>query len=318
MNLNPTIQTLSGEQLNFQIARPLEYKGIIIPGFITRLARGIFGSFFIQEYRDENYLLHYCVVESTKHVALRIRSTGNDLFTRMSIQGDLLHKTDNRQHFKLQQGEFTKLPIAASGIVNEYEAGKQYIFTDIYFSAKLVKEALSLFPEMDLDRISVRGKRVNENIRQAIDSILHCQYIGELRRHFFNSRVKDLLIEYLVQWSMVEPDAGGITAREIEAAHKAERIISADISLHYTIPELARMVHLSENRFKVVYKKIFGTGAYEYLMQLRLKKARQLIEQGYSVKEVAAETGYHVSHFINVYRDFFGETPGMVRKRRKQ
>jgi AraC-like DNA-binding protein len=148
-----------------------------------------------------------------------------------------------------------------------------------------------------------------------IDTILLCTYKNGLRRHFINGRIKELLIQYLIQWSEVEP-AGGQppTEIEIEAVYAAEKMITEDIRRHFILPELARNVHLSEFRFKIVFKKIFGTGAYEYLQKKRLKKAMELLKQGYSVKEVAAETGYHVSHFITLFREYFGITPGSIKR----
>ncbi|MFC0773404.1 AraC family transcriptional regulator [Terrimonas alba] len=318
MHLSPTIQTLSGEQLQFEIARPPGYQGLILPGFVMKFAKGYFGSYFIQEFKEEDYLFQYCVLEIRQRFITRTRASEKDLYTRISLQHPVTHKVEDTKEWKLKEGEFAKIPLHPTGFISQYDAGLQYTYVDVCYSSKSVKEAIGLFPEMDLQKISAEGQRVNDSIRQHLDSILHCRYTGNLRRHFFISRIKDMLIDFLVQWSQVLPENGHPTQREIDAVYKAEKIIIEDISKHFTIPELARMVRLSEYRFKIVFKKVFGVGAYEYLQTKRLRKARQMLEQGYLVKEVAAETGYHVSYFINMFRDLFNMTPGSINRKKKE
>jgi AraC-like DNA-binding protein len=117
-----------------------------------------------------------------------------------------------------------------------------------------------------------------------------------------------------VQLSKKEMEAEQLTEMETQAAYAAEKIISSDLRKHFRIPELSRKVHLNEFRFKIVFKKIFCKGAYEYLQEKRMHKAKELLESGESVKVVASETGYRITHFITAFREHFGFTPGSIKR----
>ena len=313
MKTNVLIQNISGAPLQFETALPVDFKGLILAGAKPRFAEGPFGTYFIQELRDEFYCIHYCVLQIRNKWAVRLRSLDNGLFTRIVIKSPVMHNFDNGTQLGLSESEFSRFPLNGNGLVTEYAENTKCIHFDTYFSKNLVDELRSL-SSGDLAVSPVDARTIDATTRELIDSILYCHYKDDMRRHFFNSRVKDLLFQFMVQWNKTIPITDRPTDIEIAAVHAAERMISDDISRHLIIPELAKKVHLSEFRFKIVFKKIFGAGAYEYLHKKRLKKAMQLLEKGYSVKEVAAETGYHVSHFISMFRDYFGVTPGSINR----
>ncbi len=148
-----------------------------------------------------------------------------------------------------------------------------------------------------------------------VQSILHCRYEDDLRRHFYNSRVRDLLFSYLVQFGEPAFISGKPSAKEMDAVYLAENIINSDITKHNHIPELSKKVLLNEFRFKSVFKKIFGMGPYEYLIRQRMKKAKELLQAGYSVKEVAAKTGYRLTNFITAFRQYYNYTPGSIQRK---
>ncbi|MEP7375986.1 MAG: helix-turn-helix transcriptional regulator [Chitinophagaceae bacterium] len=316
MNLNLTIQTLSHTPLQFKPVLPVGYKGIVVPGSTPFLAKGLFGSYLIQEIKDELFLLHFSLLEIIQPFVVQFHSAEKGLFTRLALHEGFYLRNEKRKDFKVRAGEFIRLQLQSPGAVVQYDAHKKYIHVDTYFSQELVEEALKLFPTVDIHKVPA-PKRADNTTSAYVDSILHCKYMDPLRRYFFNNRVKDILINHLVQWSQQDPEGGKHTKVELDAARTAEKIISTDISLHYTLPELARMVHLGEYRFKKVFKSVYGLGAYEYLANLRMKKAKQMIEEGYSVKEAAAETGYHVSYFIDLFKETFGITPGKLAKNKK-
>ena len=84
-----------------------------------------------------------------------------------------------------------------------------------------------------------------------------------------------------------------------------------------TIPELAAQVNLSPSRFRALFSDQIGTGPSQYLQQLRLRRARLLLESSFlSVKEVMALVGYNdPSHFSRDFRRFHGVPPTAMRGR---
>src|SRR5262249_47713558 len=152
-------------------------------------------------------------------------------------------------------------------------------------------------------------------ILEIVHSVLQCRYEGEMRRYFFETRVRDLLLQYLLSSVSEQLPEKEATEKEIEAIHKAEEIINTDITKHHSIPELSRKVLLNEFRLKKLFKKILGKGPYEYLVHKRLNKAKELLEAGASVKEAATKVGYRPSDFTMAFREHFGFTPSSIKKR---
>jgi AraC family transcriptional activator of pyochelin receptor len=181
---------------------------------------------------------------------------------------------------------------------------------------------LPLFPKTRelLDEegfVLTRPRRTDGQMRELINMILRCRLEGEQRRYFFETMVKDLLFRLLVQLNEKEPEKGRPTEREIDAVYKAEKIISDDLKEHFHIPELARKVQINEFRLKLVFRKIFGAAVHEYRQKKRLERAKEMLEAGMAVKVVAAETGYRITHFITAFQDYYGYTPGSIKRNRQ-
>jgi transcriptional regulator GlxA family with amidase domain len=81
------------------------------------------------------------------------------------------------------------------------------------------------------------------------------------------------------------------------------------------IPELAARVNLSPSRFRDLFRAQTGMGPAQFLQQLRLRRARLLIERTFlSVKEVMALVGYNdPSHFSRDFRRSYGVSPSALR-----
>jgi YesN/AraC family two-component response regulator len=85
----------------------------------------------------------------------------------------------------------------------------------------------------------------------------------------------------------------------------------ADISMQ----EVARSFHYSEAHFCKLFKQVFQTNFTVYLTQLRIEKAKQLLdEKQYNVKEVGEAVGYgDANYFTKVFRRITGKSPSEYR-----
>jgi AraC family transcriptional regulator len=83
------------------------------------------------------------------------------------------------------------------------------------------------------------------------------------------------------------------------------------------LSELAQVANLSLSRFSHLFKSEIGLSPGQYLLGLRMEKARHLLASTrLSIKEVMAQAGYdNRSHFIRHFSRFFGAVPQKYRKR---
>ncbi len=76
------------------------------------------------------------------------------------------------------------------------------------------------------------------------------------------------------------------------------------------IENIAREAKLSEYHFIRLFKTVFNTTPYKYIVQKRLQFALELIENHYSISEVSLLIGYtDVPAFSNAFKQHFGYSP---------
>lgn len=82
--------------------------------------------------------------------------------------------------------------------------------------------------------------------------------------------------------------------------------------------QMARLIHISEGRFNHLFKEGMGMSPLHYLNEIRLKKAKKLLEQKeYTVSEIAIAVGFKdFNHFGRLFRKCYQCTPSSVMKQR--
>ena len=75
--------------------------------------------------------------------------------------------------------------------------------------------------------------------------------------------------------------------------------------------DLARSVGLSTRQLERLFRKYLHRSPARYYVELRLERARRLLQQtNIPIIDVALACGFvSASHFSKCYRDFFGKTP---------
>ena len=78
-----------------------------------------------------------------------------------------------------------------------------------------------------------------------------------------------------------------------------------------TIVDLAAYTNMSVSKLKSSFKRVYGSGIYEYYQRNRMHKARQmLVGNGYTIKEVGMKLGYtNLSNFSLAFKKEFGILP---------
>ncbi len=140
-----------------------------------------------------------------------------------------------------------------------------------------------------------------------------------------DSPLVDMLIKSeLLRFFWLLEESGDMCLRKDEEAGKNAymRPVIEYINQHYTeeltIACLAEKTHLSKSYFMGGFKHFTGVGAVEYINQLRLKKARELLEEtGMTVSELAFACGFrNLSNFNRQFRMACGCSPREYRKKR--
>ena len=105
---------------------------------------------------------------------------------------------------------------------------------------------------------------------------------------------------------------------EKEFIARITKIVEENISSEqFGVSELASEAGMSRSNLLRKIKKITGLSVSLFIRQIRLRHARELMEQNkYTVSEVSYKSGFgSVSYFIKCFHDFYGYPPGETVKR---
>ena len=108
---------------------------------------------------------------------------------------------------------------------------------------------------------------------------------------------------------------GGLSA---VAKRRVLELIDAALDARLTVEMLSREVGLSAAHFARAFKETMGRAPHQYLLALRLERARRLLETTEaSLSDIAQRAGFaDQAHFTRLFKRAFGTTPGaLVRTR---
>lgn len=87
-----------------------------------------------------------------------------------------------------------------------------------------------------------------------------------------------------------------------------------------TIEDICDEIHVSPFHFIRTFKQKTGLSPHQYLLSVRIQKAKELLQSGeYSVGEVAALCGFFsVPHFSNTFKSITGQSPSNYKRAAKE
>lgn len=118
------------------------------------------------------------------------------------------------------------------------------------------------------------------------------------------------LLHYLCQEYSLQVHTDSKESREKAFLYELEcyiRIHAATV----TVKELEEQFHYHRNYYHTILKKYRNRSFQQYVIEIRMKYARQLLEQTtMSMKDIAHQVGYeNVSHFYHLFKEFYKKAP---------
>ena len=97
---------------------------------------------------------------------------------------------------------------------------------------------------------------------------------------------------------------------------RAKKYIDENYHRQIRVEDIAESVGLARNSLRNRFYDTYGKSPKQYLTQLRLSRARRLLEEGrYTVTEIARSVGYDdVFQFIKLFGKVQGISPTAYRK----
>lgn len=97
----------------------------------------------------------------------------------------------------------------------------------------------------------------------------------------------------------------------VSAKKEIEKEIVQDTFPAKNITELANEVGIGRNSLQTGFKQIYGITTKEYALQLKMEKAKRMLEEGRkTIKQIAADCGYRSQgNFTSAFRKINNVSP---------
>jgi two-component system response regulator YesN len=149
--------------------------------------------------------------------------------------------------------------------------------------------------------------------RQIDISVIH--KVREQLKDCYNYEQLELIFSELIQ-----------ECSQLIRDHKGQKDSIAEFITHYleqhynedvTMDLLADKLNMSRSYLSTYYKEKTGINYLDYLNQLRVGKAKQLLEQSsFKIQEIAEQVGYHnINSFNRMFKKYTGLTPSEFRQK---
>ncbi|AZQ65411.1 AraC family transcriptional regulator [Flammeovirga pectinis] len=267
---------------------------------------------------NQSYEIYSISIEARESINFVLDTNEDEVFLLFSLKKDGLKLNVNTKKETLLR---TEVAYIRSNTKSEYQFLNNEQVEVIVFSLKkqffelpLIKlsidELLHYFFNIDGGKLN-RPFKVNENINKILTEIQLNKKQGECALLYINAKVLELITEVLETFMVLEELEEGKDEKLI----KVKRIITENINIHYSIPELAKMIGMNESYLKKRFKDVFKETIFEYANKKRMHQAKILLSSScLPISIISDRVGYqHASHFSYAFKKYIGDAPNKYR-----
>jgi AraC-like DNA-binding protein len=200
-----------------------------------------------------------------------------------------------------------------------FPAGQEISFTVVGIKAGLLAELLSLSQPNQLVQTITSGTSsflylvpMTPDFEKTLRSIAESDDRDPLKKLFCRVRVQELF--YLVFAKLVQRENKSqcsVNSLDVSRMKLVRETLLANLSEAPQLRDLARLVHMSETKMKMLFRQIFGDSIYNYYQTARMEEAASLLRHsGLPVAQVGYQLGFsNMSHFSRLFAKHHGRTP---------
>jgi AraC-like DNA-binding protein len=99
---------------------------------------------------------------------------------------------------------------------------------------------------------------------------------------------------------------------------QAKKFIDEHFYNNINLTSIAEKAHISRFHFIRLFKKNYGRTPYQYLTEVRIRKAKEFLRSGKAIADVCASVGFEsITSFTGLFKKITGSTPSAFQNKRK-
>jgi AraC-like DNA-binding protein len=214
----------------------------------------------------------------------------------VTLRGIQHYNLDGSLHLSYQNGVMLFNPEQAHDGMAHDETGLDYVM--LYIEQELLFEVMG---KKEMVRFSTPV--VYEPILQ--------QKIVHLSHAILNEKEEAVCSELFLSLTdrLIRTNHSTNTKKDITIIRKAKEILHANVENVLKLDEISNELQLSKFQFIRVFKAHTGISPYQYFLNCKLQRAKQLIEKNRDIYTVVADCGFvDLSHLNKHFKSVYGTT----------
>ncbi|WP_422859545.1 helix-turn-helix domain-containing protein [Flagellimonas sp. S174] len=152
------------------------------------------------------------------------------------------------------------------------------------------------------------------DIAESIEAFTDCELTDFPKSVFLEGKVYEILGHQLRQFldDRNTPDRRKILRKStVSAINRAAELIEENLDQVENILTLSKKVGLNQNTLQQGFRHVFGKSVNAYMKELRLKRAKELLESSQmNITEISYSVGINSrSYFSKIFKEKYGMTP---------
>lgn len=286
-----------------------------LPGSSSWYSETEYGNIYFQEKQTGPFTIRLSLIHFFRKITVYFRSQTPRAGVRIALENSWNIGLLGENTVRLRENQFVLFSPGNRGVKMIFEKDQVYRGIEVLCDREKLDDLMDLFPGIaeyvtDAEDNSVfLQKKPMWAPDRALDMVR--ELVG-----FNNDDNLFMLMNFLLMQVENVIEERLPTIEEIEAVDRAEKIIIKDIRVHHRIPTIANKVKLNENRLKYVFRHVFKSSIYKYLLGARMEQAKFLLQHtNVPMLEIAKVCGYRfLTSFITTFRKYYGYPPSLVKR----
>jgi len=168
------------------------------------------------------------------------------------------------------------------------------------FMDRFANKVLFLQPKHTRELLSIL-EYIKSSNNTPLENASPVAYLYKLKTDkLYSQKLKNLTENFLISLSESDSDAEFIESNETATYRKSINIIENTVYDNLSVPELAEKCNVSIAYLKKIFSKYTGIGIHEYILNTKVTLAKQMLNSGISVTDVAAKLAFSSQNYFSV------------------
>ena len=152
-------------------------------------------------------------------------------------------------------------------------------------------------------------------IADYINSAVDDYEVKETHYDYYVNGIVSFILSIIYKKGIMTSYAKGINLQLLNKLNPVLEYINEHYAEDLTLSDLSEILHLNEQYFCKLFKKITGSNVIDYINCVRIHNAEKLIKTNMSITEIAGKVGFSsISYFNKIFKKHLIKSPSKYRK----